>query len=222
MRMTGCFFGEDLNIISLYNMNSAFEKRKIELISSLKESYKSQPHKWWQTKRFVYKTTSEAADTIPYYAVPLKETVLRNNISSGIFFCFITLIFSTVSWIGFVKSEYNILGLIVSVFATALFVWGIIQTIDRKPKIILTEQGIWLNNIKKVIEWSDIATSYIKEDHTGEGISYSLIIFYYDLKTDGFISTEDKDIGSLEFEVNQIAYCIEYWKMKTGNLTPIV
>lgn len=193
-------------------MIKTLDERKRDLLEVLKEEYSEQPRRWWQGKQPEYKTTWEYSERSDHFQPVSEETIIRYDLkgalrNSALFFILIVLMILFQN-----KLQIDIGDLFFPVFAI-LLVYGvpIVRERERKPKIILNEDGLWLSSIEQWILWENLVVSYIKKDDDGESTSYELIFHYYLEAYDTF-ATSAYSISMLDMKLEDIAAEIEYRK----------
>lgn len=190
-------------------MNREFEERKRKLLEYLKEEYKEDPPKsWWQQKKPVYKTTWDFSNTQEDYQRDDYKVIIRNDkkgAASLVAFLFLMLICTWQPW----KNEWPDLSAVF--FMIVVLVFAILPFIDRRPKVIMDENGLWTHKWNVPIPWNLIVATYIKIDDNGEDTTYEIIIHFYDEWEDLFCEASFKTFR-LDVSNEAIAYYIEYWK----------
>jgi hypothetical protein len=198
-------------------MNETLEKRKQELAKYLVVRFKDEKRKWWQSKAKDYKTTWEAGNTYDNYPAPVNEVVIKYNLKSRMFSTFFLLLL-----IGFfsyaAKNDVNFVVILLLFFLVGTLFFELYKLVDRRPKIILSEKGIWINKVDEWLKWNNIGATYIETDHSSEYVTFTLIIFHYNSASNEFSELSYKLLENLEISHNQLAYYIEYYKIKTGNV----
>jgi hypothetical protein len=194
-------------------MNENLRQRKAKHAEYLNVEYQEKPRKWWQKKDPVVRKTSEVANAGNNFQLPSHEKIVRYNLkgalSSGalffIFFCWFAIkpVIENNEWDGNVW--FNCLLMLAMVF------YPIVKALNRKPRIIINPEGIWLAKISELVSWEHIVETYIKVDDSGESTSYVLLIHYYDQHADSFTKIE-QDLCGLDINKEEIAFHIEYLK----------
>lgn len=202
-------------------MNETLEKKQIELLRTLKERFRERPRSCWQSETKKYKTTWEVGNTYDDYPEPSEETIIRYNLKAAIFTIAALLLYMVVLLTA-AQNEGIAFNYIMSFILGVVVVTELKRVLDRTPKIIINSQSIWFKKIDLEVEWKDLMASYIEEDHSGDSVTSSLILFHYDQYENAIIETTIKLNESLEMNDVQLCYYIEYWKIKTGNRTPTV
>jgi len=172
-------------------MNENLEKRKKQLLETLKEEYAEKPRRWWQEKSPEYETTWEAGNKSNHRKTS-EETIIRYDLKgalkgSALFF---VIIFCSY-FIPDIKNggPHASTVFMIAVFASFIFL-PILKNIKRKPKIIVSQHGIWIHTLGECISWKDMAASFIKKVEKSDSVEYYLVLHYYLEKYDEFAVTE--------------------------------
>ena len=195
-------------------MNENLEKRKKQLLETLKEEYAEKPRRWWQGKSPEYETTWEAGNQSNHRQTS-DETIIRYDLKgalkgSALFF----VITFGMYVVPDVKNDGPHAGVVFMLVMMALVIGlPILKEIKRPPKIIMNQQGIWVHSIEEFILWNDLTASFIKKEEDGDSTNYYLVLHYYLEKYDSFAVTEYK-LGNLDMKTEDLALEIECWKMK--------
>lgn len=202
------------------NMDDAFENRKIELVRFIKELHKVKPTGWFEGKAD-YTSTRDVGSEVDDTLLEKEEIIVRRNTKKCIIISSFLLVFLLALLNEYFKPGDKFLIYLIIPF-TLIFFYTFILSFDRNPKIILNKKGIWLNTTDCYYEWHLIGATYIKDEDRVENTIRSLLIYYYDPAEDDFIKVEYKFSDLLNLSVPKISYYVEYWKIKTGNRTPVV
>ncbi len=204
-----------MGVIILCKMNKSLAERKTDIVRYLHEEYAEQPGKWWQERKPVYTATEDMGNLHlpqPFSSATITRYDLKGAlISSALFFMFYVLCFlipaskETDTGSGF---------WIYNAFIVGVLFYSAVRVMDRRPKIVFNQDGFWIDKMELLMPWNYLAASFIKKDDNGETTSYYLVLHYYDDKTDQFVKT-DINLGGLEMNFEEIAFNLEYWKLKT-------
>src|SRR5690242_3390614 len=163
-------------------MIESLEQRKTQLQEHLRERYKPvKPRNGWHRKQPEYKTTAEFGNP-PTRDRWVDKLVIKNNFIEAVIFTAFLLLFTVVSIIK--KGDT-----IAILFMLGFLGFSLYSTLDRRPKLIMDDEAIWAHRWPSCIEWQYIVASYIKINDDGETKTYSLIIHYYDPRSDFFEET---------------------------------
>jgi hypothetical protein len=166
-------------------MNENLQLRITKAREFLKDAYSPKEKKWYQSKYPTYELVTDGLENYKNYSITSEEIVLKNNLKnalySGAFFIAVTL------GILLFQKENNI-GVVLM-----LCVWIIVilvNVLDKGPKLILNKKVIWAKNFEDEIPWENIITIYFKTIGSGEDLTYSFLLHYYDEKYDYFKEIE--------------------------------
>jgi len=201
-------------------MNETLEKKQIELLRTLKVRFKEEPRSWWQTQSKKYKTTWEVGNTYDNYPVPSDETIIRYNLKAAIFTIAALLLYMLFlifyQWDEKEGSpHYFYLFFLIFIFLELR------NALDRKPKVIITKNSIRLQKLSVEVKWDNLLASYIEEDSSGDSTETTLLLFHYDEINDTVIESAFK-LECFDVKCEEFCYIIEYWKITTGNRTPVL
>lgn len=108
----------------------------------------------------------------------MQEVKLYNSIMKNLLFLLICLVF-VISGFWMVSTSTNNINFIIGIISILFFGLGLImfpkQILDRKPRIIINDEGIYDRTLKVgIIEWRDINDAYLQSISGSEFISLVL------------------------------------------------
>jgi hypothetical protein len=192
-------------------MIETLEERKANLLEYLTEEYKpKKPQRWWQSETLVYKTTREFGSPPGTALRETNEIIIRNDLVGAAIFAAFSFIIYIVMIFVWIENGINWFSLII---ITLFLCISLFTLFDRRPKIIINSNGIWVHSWPLTITWKNVVATYVEEDRSSDSNSYKLIVHFYDEYKDNFYqlpaSLEGLDIGK-----EAIAGLVEYWKTK--------
>lgn len=114
---------------------------------------------------------------------------------------------------GGVNENYSLMLLAFGALTLMASLYHIIKFFDKKPKMILDENSIWINTKAERISWQNVIATFIKiEDRDEDVISY-LVIHHYEYLNDTFKVVEFK-LENLNMDIDEISFHIEKFKEK--------
>jgi hypothetical protein len=166
-------------------MNENLDQRKAEARESLKKAYCRREKKWYQSKYPTYELVTDGLETNKNHSLLDKEVVLKNNLKGAL----ITSAFLIAIILGilFFQKENNF-GSILMLLAWVIYILA--HSLDKRPKLILNKKAIWAKNFENEIPWENIIAIYFKIDGSGEDLTYSFMVHYYDKRYDYFKEIE--------------------------------
>ena len=190
------------------------KKRKLELTHWCKEVYIDKPLKKWYYRKIEYKTTLETAINIDKQEQTSNYFSIKQNFHMQLFkiliMCFLT---GCIFWL--ISKDNTLKPMIIFCsLSLVILIPLMIKIFDRKPKIILTEEGFWIHKMQEQIPWEYLAASYILKDYSGETIQYSIVIHYYEKLKNDFVRVE-YNLYDLEMDEQDISFHIEKFKQKS-------
>lgn len=198
-------------------MIKTLEERKKEYLAYITEKYRSKQLPWWKSPPPECKTTREIAEGITRVPTSTTETIIKYDtkgalLHGALFF----LLAGAVAAICYADNKLYSADCAMTLFFILLISFAsFIQSGDHTPRIIISNTGIWFNRFNGVIEWQHVVETFIKKDASGDGISYDLVIHYYNTHSDSFTSTE-MNVDNLDVDREAMAADIEYRKRITG------
>jgi hypothetical protein len=188
------------------------EERIKAHLENLKNEYAEKPVKRWHSALPKFILTRDFADPPGILPTVPDQTIIRYDLkralkSSALFLCF-GLIFGLIS-----QPEKGVDGGLVSflVISAAFVLYKPLTEIKRKPKLVLTKEGIWFHDIGETITWKEVVASYIKIEEDSESKNIYLNIHYYSQRYDIFYLAEIK-LDDLDINPKILAAEIEYRK----------
>jgi hypothetical protein len=166
-------------------MNENLQLRITKAREFLKDAYSPKEKKWYQSKYPTYELVTNGLETDKNHSLLDKEIVLKNN-SKGALITSAFLI-AIILGILFFQKENNF-GSILMLLAWVIYILA--YSLDKKPKIILNKKAIWAKNFEDEIPWENIIAIYFKTIGSGEDLTYSFLLHYYDEKYDYFKEIE--------------------------------
>ncbi len=190
-----------------------FDERKQKVLATCNIEYANRKFSWWKQRQKVYKSTLEVALSLNGYTQTSTSIVVRKNFRIELLWFVATFIFG----VSFVSLIFPSGSLFIKIFMPALFIgfltYQFVRMIDKKPKIILTDNDFWFYKMESAVLWENLIVSAIKKEQRGNNTFNVLIIHYYDATTDNFAKIEF-DYFNLEMEIDEICFHIEKFKEK--------
>lgn len=196
-------------------MPLSLNERKQQLVQQCLEEYQPKPRKWWQSQPDdIYKSTWDIYKEKNYPRVFADVIEIRSDFGSRIF-AIIFLLIVFVFLLLMDGREKNIVGTIMAVLVAVALIFTIKSAADRKPKIVISKEGLWTAKWGLTIPWEDIVVSCIRENTSGESSSYYLRIHFYDPFEDIF-RMKEYNMGDLEKEPETIACFVHQFRVDFG------
>jgi hypothetical protein len=194
------------------------EARKNEIALQLETTYAATPRRWWQGPEPEYQLTRDAANESRNHPQTTGEIIVRYDLKGALkgsaLFLGIICIFSLGPNLlkGQISKDVVFPGIVI----LCLLLYPVITNLQQKPKLILNDEGIWLDSISQVVPWKYIAASYIKKVRSNDDTEYYLVLHYYLEKYNTFACTEYQ-LQCLDISRSDLAAEIEWRKMQRGN-----
>lgn len=196
-------------------MNEIPEERKLQLLRYIEREYFKQPERpCWQAKNPVYKPTRDYVRWWSGKMIDTEEFIIRYSITTAVlntavfFLSFMAITFLQL----YEGASWSDISPIYWIIFSLLIGMNCITIADRKPKIIMNAEGLWLHDKNVYIYWKYWVASFIKKYNDGENTYDSLVIHHYDPLHNEFTETEYKLNDDLEVSNEELAYYIEQWK----------
>jgi len=179
------------------------EERKQAYITLVHEEYKPVKYKWWKSTRIYYHFTKDLArDNYKKInrigPVEFKKGKASAIIAAVIFVLSIGGTFFIDRFIGFF-----------TLFSLLIFLIVLPRFFDKKIRIRITRNGIWIDGLQNEISWGNVLITCVKEVENGDNSVFTLIIHYYDLVSDGFLKAETR---LDQISAYHLAATIEYYR----------
>lgn len=185
-------------------MKQVSEERIRQYIESVQAAYMPEEKTWWQHSPPVYKLTKEYAGKV----IDTSEPAVFKKVKKEWMIATVMVIVASVLLYLLSKKEFGFIELII---LSLLLLVLLPRLLENKTMIRVGPEGIWLSSGDKEIAWRDILLAYIKEVQE-EGISYFLIVHYYDEQGDNFSAVEMELKGIAE--PSQLAAAIEAFRRR--------
>lgn len=205
-------------------MNENLEKRKSELLASLNSEYFKQHKQWWQFPHSEYETTQQAACRSRHSGFTEDDIIIQYDLERALkgsaLFLFVTVgMFMVIQENGKMWDSIFLFWMLLIILFTIV---PLLKEIKRAPKIILSQQSIWLHLLQEPIPWQNLVATYLKKVVDSDSETIYLVLHYYIEKYDAFAVTEYK-LHNLTLSAEDLAAAIEYrqlLKQQWGNKIP--